>query len=206
MSIPRLPNRAVDLDDAMRRISTTVNLLCAAVDEKWDDIRSPATAINPPGLASDPAFDTTNIGWLFDHASTELLVFALQFPHGWKEQSVVRPHVHWEKTTNAAGNVEWQLEYKWSPIGGARDAAWTTMTASTSVAGTPDNGSADVHLINSFGDLDTTGHEISDMLLMKLSRIGGATGDTYSADARLLEFDVHYQIDARGSDFQFEKD
>ncbi len=37
------------------------------------------------------------------------------------------------------------------------------------------------------------------MLIMQLSRIGADELDTYAADARLLEFDFHYEIDRPGS-------
>lgn len=50
-----------------------------------------------------------------------------------------------------------------------------------------------------------TGIQISDMIVWKLSRIGGNGADTYGADARLLEFDIHYQQDAPGSIAQFTK-
>ena len=43
------------------------------------------------------------------------------------------------------------------------------------------------------------------MLLIKLSRIGGDASDTYGADARLLEFDIHYQINTLGSELEFVK-
>jgi hypothetical protein len=37
------------------------------------------------------------------------------------------------------------------------------------------------------------------MMHWKLSRIGGDGTDTYTADARLLEFDIHYEVDSMGS-------
>jgi len=170
---------------------------------KWDDLAAPASAINPPGLASDPDFDTTNGGWLFDAASTEVLFIILQMPHRWREGTIIKPHVHWQKTTSASGDVYWQLDYKWSPIGEVMDAAFTTVYTTSPVAGTPDNETANEHLISSFGNVDATGKGLSDMLLCKVSRIGGA--DTYAADARFLEFDIHYEIDSFGSDEEYTK-
>ena len=171
----------------------------------WDDMRFPAAAANPPGLASDPDFDTTNGGWLFAAAGTELLFFAAQIPHSWYEGSTLVPHVHWQKTTSASGDVVWSFEYKWAPLGEAMDAAFTQVTASSTVADTPDNDTANEHMITSFGDLSGEGKQISDMLIMKLSRLGDNGSDTYGADARLLEFDIHYQIDGIGSAQQYTK-
>jgi hypothetical protein len=50
-----------------------------------------------------------------------------------------------------------------------------------------------------------TGKRISCMGLVTLSRIGGDTDDDYDGVAQLLEFDIHYQIDAFGSIQQFAK-
>ena len=165
----------------------------------WDDMRMPATAINPPGLASDPDFDTTNGGWLFGATGTELLFLAVQIPHTWKEGTELRPHVHWQKTTSASGNVYWQFEYKKAPIGQVMDSAFTTLSSSTTMTATPDNNLAGEHLMTQFSTIDMTGGEISDMFLIKLSRIGGNSADTYGADVRLLEFDIHYESDGFGS-------
>jgi hypothetical protein len=169
----------------------------------YEDLRFSATVINPPGAVSDPDWDNTNGGWLFDSSSTEVLFTMAQLPHSWKESSDLQPHVHWQKTTSASGNVVWQLDYKWAPIGEAMDSSFTTLSSSTSV--TTDNDTADEHLITSFGEISAEGKQISDMLVMKLSRIGGDGDDTYGADVRLLEFDIHYKVNSRGSNFLYEK-
>jgi hypothetical protein len=166
----------------------------------WDDFRFPANAFNPPGAESDPDFDTTNGGWLFAASGTEVLFCALQFPHGWEEGSIILPHVHWQKTVAATGNVVWRWEYKWSRIGEVMDASFTAIDATTPVDGTNDDNVANRHLVSSFGEVTTTGAELSDMLMMKISRIGGDSADTYGSDARMLEFDIHIQLSAPGSD------
>ena len=173
--------------------------------DAYDDLRFPATAVNPPGAASDPDWDTTTPGWLFDASSTEIIHLIAQLPHQWHVGTDLEPHVHWMKTTSADGNVYWRLEYKWAGIGEVLDTNWTTVNVTTTVAGTPDNDTANEHLISSFGSIDTTGKGISDILLMKLSRIGGDGSDTYGADARFLEFDIHYAIDGFGSDGVYTK-
>jgi hypothetical protein len=172
---------------------------------RWDDLRFPATAVNPPGLASDPDFDTDNGGWLFAAAGTELIFLAAQMPHAWREGADIFPHVHWQKTTSAAGNVLWRFSYKWAPINTVMDASFTDVDASTTVSGTPDTDEADKHLITSFSAMNCSGKELSDMLMIKLQRVGGDAADTYGADARLLEFDIHYELDDWGSHLEFTK-
>lgn len=167
----------------------------------YEDLRFPATAINPPGLVGDPDWDTTNGGWLFDGGSTEMLFLLIQIPHAWEEGTTLHPHVHWQKSTSAAGTVLWQLEYKWAPIGAAMDATFTTISSSTPTVSDADT--ADWHALTDLGNITATGKQISDMILAKLSRLGGT--DTYAADARLLEFDIHYQVNSFGSREEYTK-
>lgn len=171
----------------------------------WDDLRFPASLANPAGSASPPGYDTTNGGLLFAAAGTELVFFQAQLPHFWAIGTTLFPHCHWQKTTSAAGNVYWQLEYKWCPIGEVMDATFTTLASSTVVGGTPDDDTANQHLITALGEINGSGKTISDMLLLKFSRIGGNAADTYGSDARLLEFDIHIQNDGRGSLLEFQK-
>lgn len=73
------------------------------------------------------------------------------------------------------------------------------------MAGTPDTNEADKHLITSAGEWEFDQCEISNMFIFRVSRLGSDAGDTYGADARFLEFDVHFQSDQRGSSGQFYK-
>ena len=179
--------------------------LISKTDEGFEDLRFPATVINPPGQVADPDWDIVNGGWLFAASGTELIYVIAQMPHSWKEGSPIEPHVHWQKTTSAAGNVLWRLEYKWAPINAVMDPAFTTIDVSEVVSDVMDTDTDDKHLISSFGYIDATGKKISDVLVMRVSRIGGDADDTYGADARLLEFDIHHQINSRGSTFQYVK-
>lgn len=183
-------------------MANTYNRLTTSQDPYlvWDDFRFPANAFNPPGAVSDPDFDTTNGGWLFDAAATQILFCAMQLPHGWEEGSVITPHVHWQKTVAGGGNVLWRFEYTWARIGEVMDTSFTVIDASVPITGTPDDKVVNRHLVTSFGDIVTTGGQISDMMMMKISRIGGDSADTYGSDARMLEFDIHIQLSAPGSD------
>ena len=171
----------------------------------WDDLRFPVTAINPPGAASDPDIDTTNGTLLFAANGTETIFVTAQLPHTWYAGTDIVPHVHWMKTTSATGNVVWELAYKWVPIGEVIDASFTVLTVSATVAGTPDTDTAGKHLISSFGNVSTTGKDISDHLILRVSRLGGDASDTYGADAELMEFDIHYQKNSLGSNEPFAK-
>ena len=177
------------------------------MDDAWDDLRFPAQAINPAGQASAPDVDTANTGLLlFDDITTEVVAGLAQMPHAWREGSNIVPHVHWAKTTSAAGNVLWQLDYEVVANGDVAALNYPDQLQTSSVVdGTPDDDTANRMLISSFGEIDMTGHEASVLIFWKLSRIGGDAADTYGADALLAELDFHYVIDSLGSDEQFTK-
>src|SRR6056297_1943626 len=110
-------------DDNKIEITKPIVLL----DTVWDDLRAPATAINPPGQVSDPDWDNTNGGFLFDAAGTETLWIIVQMPHTWKLGSNIRPHLHWMPTNTNEGNVLWRMEYKWTNYQGTDAATFTTL-------------------------------------------------------------------------------
>jgi hypothetical protein len=181
-----------------KRISTQVH---------WEDLRFPAQGINPPGAVSDPDVELTTGMLLFAPNATEVVMGVAQMPHAWKEGSVIVPHVHWQKTTSAPGDVLWRFNYdtivnpgEVSPL-----TYLTEIDALTPVAGTPDDNTAGRNLISSFGEVEMTDKRISTCILWRLARIGGNAADTYGADARLVEFDIHYQTDQDGSELEFVK-
>jgi len=173
----------------------------------WDDLKTPASAINPPGQASDPDIDTTTFPGtlLFRAGGVEVVGLVVQLPHSYKEGTDLMPHLHWMKTTSAAGDVLWRIRYKVMRIGAVADAAFTTLESSTPSANVPDNDTANEHVITPLGTIPGTGLGISDMICIELSRVGNDPADTYAADARLLEFDIHYEQDEPGSRQEFRK-
>lgn len=167
----------------------------------WDDLKAPATAINPPGAEADPDVSTATGLLLFDADATELCFIAMQMPHGWVQGSVIVPHVHWHKTTSAAGTVAWRLRYRYANPGAVLSAWSDPITATDTFIS--DDDTAEKHAISTFGDVQYTDGKISMMWVFELARVG--SGDTYAADAELLEFDVHYQISQPGSGQQWRK-
>ena len=169
----------------------------------WDDLKFPATGINPPGAAADPTLNTTNGLLEFSATTTNTVAVQVQMPHAWFEGSTISPHVHWRKKTAGAGNVMWELKYEFQNIGGTFTDSPTTATVSTASVG--GNDTALVHSLSSFGDVSMRDKRISCMGLLTISRLGGDAADTYTGVAQLLEFDIHYQIDTFGSIPEFQK-
>ena len=114
--------------------------------------------------------------------------------------------MHWTKTTSADGNVAWRVRYQIIGIGDVGPGTWSDgETIYTPVTGTPDNDTAWEHLLTNFTAIPMTGQTLSTCVLFEVARIGGDELDTYGADARLLEFDVHIEIDSLGSALEFTK-
>lgn len=171
----------------------------------WDDLTFPANAINPTGAASDAdidASDTVYIGTLlFDASATELCAGVAQFPHKMKIGSIIHPHIHWIGTTTGTGNVLWRLSYDIADVNGTFTGTYTDIDV---LAAAP--ASATKHCLAEFGEIDMSAYTgVSSMMLWRVSRIGGDATDTYAADARLLEFDIHYEIDSMGSREEYVK-
>jgi hypothetical protein len=167
---------------------------------QWDDLRMPAIGINPPGAATDPTLDNTDGRWIFSASATNMLALQAQLPHAWVEGTLIEPHVHWSPTDTNTGNVLWRLEYKIASVYGAFPSAWTTIDALGAA-----NGVSDQHLIADFVGIDMTGHTLSCILLIKLSRIGGDASDTYAGTAKLNYFDIHFRQNSLGSNAEYVK-
>ena len=166
----------------------------------WDDLRFPATAINPPGLGSDPTFDSTNIGYAFAPGATNFLYMVAQLPHSYKEGTSLYPHIHWEPSNADTGDVLWRIGWRW------RNNGETAAALTTQDLLVPANGTALTLQIDPFGTPLAKGNAlISSMLDIQLSRIGGDVTDDFTGNAILKEFDIHYQLDTPGSLMEFSK-
>lgn len=122
------------------------------------------------------------------------IFFEVQMPHCWKVGSRIYPHVHWSPDTTDTGNCTWKLEYSWANINDAFGAP-ATITATQAGSGT-----AWKHQLATFeagAGIDGTGKTLSSMIACRLYR--DAPTDTFTGDAFLLEFDIHFEIDTLGS-------
>jgi len=160
----------------------------------WDDLRFSATGINPAGAVGPMTFDSTNIGFLASPSATQTIAIIAQMPHSWKIGSTIYPHIHWEPVTTHVGNVLWRMEYKWTNIGGTEPGSWTPLDKLSAT-----DGIAYKHQLSAFGPVVGTGKTLSSIITIKISRIGGDGTDTFTGDALLKEFDIHYEMDSLGS-------
>ena len=183
--------------------SKLANLDGVSYDERWEDLRFPAQAVDLGGLSDPPDIQADTGLFLFDPTVVETIAILAQMPHGWKEGSAIRPHIHWAKTSDASGDVVWSLIYKWFNAGEVAPAYSAVQTATTQA--NLDPGSTQSHVISVFPEIDATGKDISSLFLCVIGRLATDGGDDYAADALYYEFDIHYQVDSFGSAAEFVK-
>lgn len=180
--------------DGVPQIEITDRTPLRLLQPAWDDLRFPASGINPPG-GENAATRSETTGLLeFAAAADNLLAFQVQLPHAWKQGSAVEPHVHWMPETTHVGNVVWKLEWKLVGINQTLPAEYSDDTITVAAGGV-----ANVHKLSDFAAIDLTGQTVSTMLVCILSRLGADDADTFTGKAILLEIDFHYQIDGFGS-------
>jgi len=164
----------------------------------WTDLRFPATSINPAGQ-TNPATLETDVDTfpgtlLFSNTTDNIICGVAQLPHEmfFGDGAVIKPHIHWSKTTSATGVVIWEFTYRW--IGNVGDAAEAWSTADNGTLAVDHGDTADTHALTAFTSISLSGRRASAMLAFRLYRRSGTdANDTYGANARLLELDFHYQ-------------
>lgn len=170
----------------------------AAEPYVWDELRFPTQGINPAGAASPPSIDTATYPGtlLFSPTQENIVAGVAQMPHEWAIGTEIHPHVHWAKTTSAAGGVVWEYRYAIADLAGVFGAysAWEACDYPA-----PDGNTANKHAVAAWSYSDMTGRNESAIVLWQVRRNPAAAADTYAADARLLEFDIHYRKNKLGS-------
>lgn len=167
--------------------------------EAWDDLLTPATAVPIRGQAGDPDVEAEGT-LLFDSTTAEQIALVFQMKHAWVYGSGVRLHVHWGKTTDAAGDVEWEEKHR-IVRNNQLPGAWTDWAGAT---GRSQTIAATQHtLIDAWDEIAMPACIGSDLLQVLLRRNPGATDDTYGADVRLYYADCHVRVWGLGSEKEY---
>ena len=168
----------------------------------WDDLQCPPEAFNAQGSPSPPTIDNTTVPgtWLFSGTTENNLAVVRQMPHRWKAGGTLKPHVHWEKTTTGSGEVMWQWCYSIANVGAVFPAYSAYFNGTNAV---PHSNTVRKHALDTFPDVDMTGKRESCMICSQFRRLPSHASDTYAADARFLEFDIHYQSDKDGTEVEY---
>jgi len=167
----------------------------------FEDFRVPATAAKAGGSGVPPNTQVSALGNIYEPffqdvglANEQSLYFNIQLPHSWKEGTTLYPHVHWMPSSTGAGTVRWGFEYTWVNIDG------TFGTTTTIFGEEATTGVAYQHLMTALNSasMPGTGKTASSMILCRIFRNSSHDNDTFTGDAIMLEFDLHYQVDKLG--------
>lgn len=207
-------NGNILLGDAVNhtKIEADGSILLEGSASVFEDFRVPVTSTEKKGV-QDPSFTQLRndasgspgiFAYAFDNNTEEELFFIVQLPHQWKEGTSIEPHIHWSaKSDVGATKVRWGLEYTWSNIGEVFGA--TQIIYGDTPIPPVGTVSAYEHAITSLGTISATGKTVSSMLICRIFRDADHSGDTFGADAFLLEIDFHLEIDALGSRTDYQK-
>ena len=181
------------LDDYAERQHITFKSL----NDRWEDLRTPSnlvkiSATKPPEWTDYRGGQVLAFG---DEAiNEEVVFFTIQMPHGWKEGSGIRPHIHLVPEDATAGNARFLLTYSWAN----KDGVFGAESSETITCAMP--GVANTHKLYSFTEIAGTGKEISSILVCSLTRKSSDVLDTFDGKSvYFLEVDFHYLIDSTGS-------
>jgi len=156
-----------------------------------DDLFFPTNVMRVAG-AKQPEQDLYTLN--FDDTTEEEVYITFQLPHARKIGSDMEPHFHWETEDNTAGNVVWCMEFSNANIGGNFSTFQTRCVISAS---TENN---NIHIMSPEIYIPNVTLGASAMGKIRLYRDSTNISDTYGADAKLIQFDIHIKIDKLGAE------
>jgi len=175
-------------------MTLTTNGIAVTNRYGWDDLRFPVGVAAPVTPNAELLEDTAENAITFKgtggtQSSTNITddhVYGVaQFPHTWRTNSAILPHVHFiQKFSDETNN--WYMYYRFQPLGGVTNSAWTFIGPATNMftySGT------NIHQMAIFADITLDGY-YSSILDWKIFSNGAAV----SNDVTFKEFDIHYQI------------
>jgi len=166
----------------------------------WDDL-PPVPVIGARLGATAPTL-ATFIGavqqYTFD-ASNDYIIGSTEIVHGWKEGTIIYPHIHW--ATNGleatAKGVQWQLKYVIGAVNEGFSVEMTSVLDDIIPANTPDR----THILSSLDPkIDGTNLRIGAYICFQLRRIATAHANGEpNADPFGIAVGFHGLFDTLGS-------
>lgn len=161
------------------------------VSTQYTDLVFQASTLKTVGQNDKPDFIPANVTLSFPEDTTEMVGIIVQMPHGWKQGTTIYPHVHWRQAANNA--VDWKISYMWWNIGDVVPVSYTQVTLATL---TQSYTSGTLHQLSTNNSgISGVGKGLSSILIIKLYR----KSDSYTGEAELLQFDIHYELERLGS-------
>jgi hypothetical protein len=160
---------------------------------RWDDLRLTSNAINPVGPIAAPDVSTTTGSLLFSGTADNACVILFELPETLKPgYDSLYLHLHWSKTTAAAGSVRWTMTYHIHDVDSLADdeTAEVRLMEATAISSTQK------HMVSSIGIPNTV--RASSIIHITLYRRAIEAGDDYEADVDLMLVDLRYPLDRPG--------
>lgn len=182
---------------------------------QWDDLKFPANAENLLNPAGRIDFDTSELTVDFQtNATLSDSFFGVgQIPHECQLESSIRPHIHFFQIESNVPN--WLLELRIYKNGSIVPATFErfaidqlVFTYSSGVlAQIACTDLVDMTSSGPFGVIDSVSSIVDFKIYRDTANASGlfSGADPQSLDAKLKEFDIHYQIDSAGSNSEFTK-
>lgn len=183
---------------------------------RWEDVQGSIGQGAGAALLTVEAYrDTAFLMWYMRHDQNDALNFVFQFPHRWKYNTAVVPHLHILPAADPAVAQVARFDgyYAWSRPGYAAAPlpALVGWTAFGPIDVTINPGDVYIQKIVSLGSVIPPAYvRGSTCLLIWLRRAGTDPGDTYTtprsygptnaANIGLLSTDVHYRLANQGSE------
>lgn len=185
--------RFVSVDTLWSAINDHETRIDTLEAQLWEDLRFPSTGINLAGAPAAPGVDTTTFYGSLEFSGSAIndVAYQVQMPHGWANGTSIYPHLHVVNGAATTATTTWELWYKIANVNEEFPAAYAVATISKQLVA-----STTLHQMISFAPINMTGKSDSCMLSMLVRRLGS---DEHASIIRLLEFDIHYLSETRGS-------
>lgn len=179
---------------------------------RWDDVLgSISQGTAGAALTYEVYRDTAFMMYFMRHDQDDALSFVFQFPHTWKYNTNVKPHLHVIPMADPSSSedVYFTGYYAWTKAGGAALPAlssWTTFTKTQAIAPGDIYIQKLVSLVTITPPSEARG---STCLMLYVRRNGTSPNDTYTtskssgtsqANLGLVSADVHFQRINAGSE------
>lgn len=166
----------------------------------WDDLVMPGINLKAgtvaPTLANYGGSSVVQLYGFAGSGTNDEALMQFQLPHAWKEGSdSVYFHLHLcpSTTPTAADTSVWFVNWFWSNIGSTQGSEGVDSVI------VPMGTTQWEHLIAPFKGFPGAGKTISSIITMRIQRRADHAKDTYTQPVQLMSADIHYEIDALGS-------
>lgn len=178
---------------------------------RWDDAQGDVQQGNAAGVLTNESFRDTDFRMaFFRHDQQDDLSFRYQFPHRWRYDTAVVPHLHLLPMADPAADEDAYFDgyYTWSRVGQLAVpalASWTPFTATVTIS----PGDQYVQRVASLGSITPPAWvRESSLLMLHFQRNATHVNDTYdtakdhgtpAANLGVLSADVHYRLAHSGT-------